>query len=176
MRQTPEWELDLMADEIFEEMRPLWGTASEETVVDFRNSLCIVRIDRRDLRSELISVLDLPDQTSTLMSAASRLMFVIPGFSLAGIETLEVSRDSRAMLGRSPILLEGVGFSEDAQSRLTIEQLQLVALGPDAVFFVQLQFLVAPGEGLLAWREIQDALRSLRFLEIGDSSASSAAP
>ena len=110
------------------------------------------------------------------MSAANRLTFVIPGFSLGALETLEVSRDSRAMLGRSPVLLEGVGFAEDARSRLTVEQLQLVALGPDSVFFVQLQFLVAPGEGLLAWREIQDALRSLRFPEIGDSSPSAAGP
>ena len=175
VRQTPAWELDRMADDIFVEMRSMWSVAPKETAVEFRNSLCIVSIDRRDFRSELISVLDLPDRTATLMSAASRLMFVIPGFSLAGIETLEISRDSRAMLGRSPILLEDVGFLEDAQSRLTIEQLQLVALGPDAVFFVQLQFLVAPGEGLLAWREIQDALRSLRFLENGDASVSAAA-
>ena len=174
VRQMPAWELDRMADDIFEEMRPMWSVVPGETVVEFRNSLCIVRIERRDLRSELINVLDLPDRTSTLMNAASRLMLVIPGFSLAGIETLEVSRDSRAMLGRSPIRLEGVGFLEDAQSRVTIEQLQLVAIGADAVFFAQLQFLVAPGEGLLAWREIQDALRSLRFLEIGDPSAAAA--
>ena len=174
-RQTPAWELDRMADAIEEEMRPL-SIAPKETVIEFRNSLCIARIDRRDLRPELVRILDLPHQTSTLMSAANRLTFVIPGFSLGALETLEVSRDSRAMLGRSPIILEGVGFAEDAQSRLTIEQLQLIALGPDSVFFVQLQFLVARGEGLLAWREIQDALRSLRFLEIGDSSRSSAGP
>ncbi len=67
-------------------------------------------------------------------------------------------------------------LGEQAESRLAVEQLQLVALGEESVFFVQLQFLVAPGEDLLAWREIQDALRSLRFLESGGSSPSSPEP
>ena len=175
LRQTPDWELDNMADAIVEEMRAL-STPSAEVEIEFRNSLCIAGIDRRDLRPELLRVLKLPQGSVELMGASQRLTLVIPSFSLGALQTLEVSRDSRAMLGRAPILLDGVGFAEEAESRLAIEQLQLVALGMDAVFFVQLQFLVAPGEDLLAWREIQDALRSLRFVENEDSSLSPAVP
>ena len=56
VRQTPGWELDRLADAIAEEMRP-FSTAPAETVIEFRNSLCIARIDRRicDLNSPRFS-------------------------------------------------------------------------------------------------------------------------
>ena len=175
MRRTPDWELDSFADSMAMAMRQL-GTGPPKREIDFRNSLCIASIGRQDLRSALRRVVGLPARSMTLMGAAQTLADIIPSFSVGALETPEVSRDSRALLGRDPILLEGIGVPEHAESRIAIEQLQLVALGEESVFFVQLQFLVAPGEDLLAWREIQDALRSLRFLESADSRPASAEP
>ena len=89
---------------------------------------------------------------------------------------LEIGRDSRALLGRAAILREGIGVAEGGDYRPAVEQLQLVALGEESAFLVRRQFLVPPGEDLLTWRENQEMLYSLRFVDVRDASFSPTGP
>jgi hypothetical protein len=127
--------------------------------------LCIAGIRYEDLSGDLAKALDLPARPATLMRVAQRLEDAIPSFRLAALETIDVSGDDRAMLGRAPVVLEGVYVNGIRQDRVVVEQLQMVAAGSDSAYFVQLQFLVSPGDDLTAWRQIQESLRTLRFLE-----------
>jgi hypothetical protein len=68
------------------------------------------------------------------------------------------------LLARDPIHLDKVVLDGTTHEQLSVEQLYLLAVSRDRGYFVQVQFMMAPGQDLSTWRQIQSALRSLRFV------------